>query len=110
MTGGGTWKRGGGRAGASPDRSARARLRSRPKLRSPPRFARAGQEEPMPAIRRLVGLVTLVCAFALASRAEAQVSRYPRGPIHSPMTAPIVLRLKKVLAASGSAKDAFVKI
>lgn len=64
----------------------------------------------MPAIRRLVGLVTLVCAFALASRAEAQVSRYPRGPIHSPMTAPVVLRLKTVLAASGSAKDGFVKI
>ena len=64
----------------------------------------------MPARCRLIGLVMLVCALSLASRAAAEAQRDALGPIHSAMTAKVVERLKKVLAASGGAKDAFVKV
>jgi len=80
-------------------------LAARP--RSPP----AKEENAMPSLRRLFGFIALVCSLLfIASPVSAQGTRYPVGPIHSPMTANVVARLKRVLAASGGAKDAFVKI
>jgi hypothetical protein len=54
--------------------------------------------------RGLVGLCVFACAFVLASAASAEPA------LHSPMTPAVVARLKGVLAASGGARDAFVKI
>jgi lysophospholipase L1-like esterase len=65
----------------------------------------------MRARRNLAELVTIACALVLvASTAAAEPTRYPAGPVHSPMTPAVVARLKGVLAASGGARDAFVKI
>lgn len=61
--------------------------------------------------RALASLVTIACALVLAaSPASAEQTRYPANVIQSPMTPAVVARLKEVLAASGGAKDAFVKI
>jgi hypothetical protein len=61
--------------------------------------------------RRLAALAAYVCALVVcARRAEADPARYPVGPIQSPMTAPVVERLRKVLASSPGRRDAFVKV
>jgi hypothetical protein len=66
----------------------------------------------MPSTRPLAALAAFVCALLLAApRAEAQqAARYPEGPRHSPMTAPVVERLRQVLASSPGRRDVFVKI
>lgn len=65
----------------------------------------------MPSLRRLAGLVSLVCAsLAAASEAEAKPSSYPVGALHSPMSEAVVQRLRAVLASSPGRRDAFVKI
>lgn len=65
----------------------------------------------MPSAPKLSVLLAIVCALVLsASAAGAEPTRYPEGMVHSPMTASVVARLKRVLASSNGAKDAFVKI
>jgi GDSL-like Lipase/Acylhydrolase family len=66
----------------------------------------------MPSTCRLAALAAFVCALVLAApRAEAQqAARYPEGPRHSPMTAPVVERLRQVLAVSPGRRDVFAKI
>jgi hypothetical protein len=59
----------------------------------------------MPSLRRLAALLTVACAVLLPARARAQGI-----PIHSAMTPTVVARLASVLASSGGARDAFVKI
>lgn len=60
-----------------------------------------------PSIRRIIGLVALVCATLSTAPAGAQEA--PRA-IHSPMTAAMVARLRAVLAGSRGAKDTFIKV
>ncbi len=65
----------------------------------------------MSSLRHGLGLLVLAgVMFFCASSAEAGPTRYPEGRIHSPMSAAVVARLKRVFAFSGGAMNAFVKI
>src|SRR4051794_19859316 len=90
-----------------PASEPRALRRARVALSLPP----PAKEDVMPSLRRVIGMVSLACASLLAaSSAEAGPTRYPAGPLHSPMSEAVVARLQKVLTGSSGNRDAFVKI